>query len=381
MEGLLMGNEVYANGMELACKAGQGKSICAFPDVCFTPPQTPATPPGVPIPYPNTGMASDTSDGSKTVQISGQEVMLKDKSNFKKGTGNEAGCAPKKGVVTSTNHPPGAPSGSKAYFNAWSMDVKFESENVVRHFDITTHNHASQTGQTPPWPYTDRMAMAEGLKSCEKETAAADKACEKGTGGGFKCPDLSGLSADQKSVKMEKHSDCQRALRCMLSPKDPSKCCPGQTPHHLVPAASFTGSSVLSGKPGWGAGEPNYNAAPCICAEGFNGTAGTHGLIHAAQKKAVMDKFPGIGVTAIGDTQTQTFSDAVQQGGAAANEVFPQCSEKCINSQLRREHRKMGITAKTKVKPVAHGPKDVSKFKQLFNQIQQKLTNSIAGAP
>ncbi len=70
-----MANEVYANNMEVACKAGQGKSICAFPDVCFTPPQTPATPPGVPIPYPNTGMDSDTTDGSKTVQISGQEVM------------------------------------------------------------------------------------------------------------------------------------------------------------------------------------------------------------------------------------------------------------------------------------------------------------------
>src|SRR5947208_7261243 len=120
---------------EISCKAGQGKSICAFPDVCFTPPQTPATPPGVPIPYPNTGMDSDTTDGSKTVQISGQEVMLKNKSYFKKSTGDEAGCAPKKGVVTSKNM-------GKVYFNAWSMDVKFEGENVVRNLDITTHNHA-----------------------------------------------------------------------------------------------------------------------------------------------------------------------------------------------------------------------------------------------
>ena len=47
-----MGNEVYANSMEVSCKAAAGKSICAFPDVCFTPPTTPATPPGVPIPYP-----------------------------------------------------------------------------------------------------------------------------------------------------------------------------------------------------------------------------------------------------------------------------------------------------------------------------------------
>ena len=33
-----MGNEVYANNMEVSCKAASGKSICAFPDVCMTPP-------------------------------------------------------------------------------------------------------------------------------------------------------------------------------------------------------------------------------------------------------------------------------------------------------------------------------------------------------
>src|SRR5512139_3895303 len=98
-----MANEVYANGMELACKAGAGKTICAMPDVCFTPPENPATPPGVPVPYPNTGFASDTSDGSKTVQISGKEIMLKNKSYFKKSTGDEAGCAAKKGVISSKN--------------------------------------------------------------------------------------------------------------------------------------------------------------------------------------------------------------------------------------------------------------------------------------
>jgi len=121
--------------MEIACKASDGKSICAFPDVCFTPPQTPATPPGVPIPYPNTAMASDCSDGSSTVKIGGQEVMLKNKSKFGKSIGDEAGCAPKKGLLTSTNR-------GAAYFNMWSMNVKVEGENVVRNLDITTHNHA-----------------------------------------------------------------------------------------------------------------------------------------------------------------------------------------------------------------------------------------------
>src|SRR5262245_34198475 len=121
-----MGNSVYANGMEVSCKASGGKSICSFPDTCFTPPLTPATPPGVPIPYPNTAMASDTSDGSSTVKSGGQEVMLKDQSNFKTSMGDEAGSAPKKNMLTSKIK-------GAAYFAAWSMDVKIEGENVVRH--------------------------------------------------------------------------------------------------------------------------------------------------------------------------------------------------------------------------------------------------------
>ena len=128
-----MGNSVFANSMEISSKSMSGKSICEFPDVCFTPPQTPATPPGVPIPYPNTGMAGDTTDGSTSVKIGNEEVMLKDKSSFKKSTGDEAGSAPKKGLISSTNK-------GAVHFIAWSMDVKVEDENVVRNLDMTTHN-------------------------------------------------------------------------------------------------------------------------------------------------------------------------------------------------------------------------------------------------
>lgn len=146
-----MANKVFANMMEVSCKAASGKTICAFPDVCMTPPMTPATPPGVPIPYPNTGMASDATDGSTSVTISGKEIMLKNKSSFSKSSGDEAGSAPKKGVVTSKNM-------GKVFFNMWSMDVKVEGENVVRHLDITTHNHASMPGNSPPMPHMDGMA-------------------------------------------------------------------------------------------------------------------------------------------------------------------------------------------------------------------------------
>lgn len=139
-----MSNTVFANGREISCKTSDGRSIAAFPDVCFTPPLTPATPPGVPVPYPNTAMASNTSNGSKTVKISSKEIMLKDKSFFKTSMGDEAGSAPKKGVITSKIK-------GKAYFISWSMNVKVEGENVVRHMDLTTHNHAAKMpGNTPP---------------------------------------------------------------------------------------------------------------------------------------------------------------------------------------------------------------------------------------
>lgn len=131
-----MSCNVYANGDEIACKAGGGKVIASFPDVCLTPPPPPAGP--IPVPYPNTSFAKDMRDGSKTVKIGGQEVMLKDQSFYKSSPlGNEAATKGQgAGVVTHVIT-------GKTYFISWSMDVKFEGQNVDRHTDMTTSNHAS----------------------------------------------------------------------------------------------------------------------------------------------------------------------------------------------------------------------------------------------
>lgn len=135
---------VFANGLEISGKAVDAKTIAAFPDTCFTPPQTPATPPGVPIPYPSFGMASDTENGTGTVFIGGKTVNIKNKSDVSRTSGTEAGCAPKKGIITSKNT-------GKKYFNSWSGDVKFDGEPVIRFSDLATHNHASPGGNDPPW--------------------------------------------------------------------------------------------------------------------------------------------------------------------------------------------------------------------------------------
>ena len=84
-------NKKIANEKRIDPKAESNQSITSIPDVCETPASSDAGP--VPIPYPNTAMASDTTSGSKSVKISGKEVMLKDKSHYEKSTGDESGTS------------------------------------------------------------------------------------------------------------------------------------------------------------------------------------------------------------------------------------------------------------------------------------------------
>lgn len=57
------------------------------------------------------------------------------------------------------------------------MNVKFESKNVVRHLDLTTHNHASFPGNTPVWPYLDQATVDAGGGPCSNEVKKEKKDC------------------------------------------------------------------------------------------------------------------------------------------------------------------------------------------------------------
>jgi hypothetical protein len=152
-----MGCEVYADNDEISCKAGDGKVIAAFPDVCLSPPSPPAGP--IPVPYPDTSFSKDMQNGSKTVKIKGQEVMLKDQSFYKTSPlGDEAATnGLGAGVITHVIT-------GKTYFVAWSMDVKFEGQNVDRHTDLTTSNHASpMANAVPPMVNVAQPAMPQQL--------------------------------------------------------------------------------------------------------------------------------------------------------------------------------------------------------------------------
>jgi len=72
----------------------------------------------------------------------------------------------------------------KSYFNSWSNDVKFEGEPVVRMSDLTTNNHASPAGNSPPWPHI--AGIKPGGLNCAKILAKlelhrhGDKDCPDG---------------------------------------------------------------------------------------------------------------------------------------------------------------------------------------------------------
>jgi hypothetical protein len=112
--------------------------VMGFPDVCKTP--SPGGP--IPIPYPNIAKSQDTAQGSQTVKMDGNPIMLK-QSVFATSTGDEGGTAGG-GVVSNTIK-------GKAEFVLYSFDVKVEGKNVCRLTDIMILNKLS-TGNTPPFP-------------------------------------------------------------------------------------------------------------------------------------------------------------------------------------------------------------------------------------
>jgi len=158
-----MSGRVFANGMEVSGKASGNKSIAAMPDVCMSPPSPPVGP--IPIPYPNTATASDTTDGSKSVQIDGQEVHLKNKSSYKTSNGNQP-ATNNFGANILTHKITGAMK-----FAAWSFNVKVEGQNVVRFMDLTTHNHANPGGGA--------LTSSVAAMNAAQEVTTDEGACER----------------------------------------------------------------------------------------------------------------------------------------------------------------------------------------------------------
>jgi len=126
-----MAQTTFANSRGIAHKGSGGMST-VFPDVC----KTPAAPSPIPIPYPNIGKSSDTSQGPTTVTTDGQMPMVKG-AVYSRSSGDEAGTLG--GVVSGVNM-------NVCEYMMYSFDVKFEGNNVCRLGDPLFHNKKNIMG-------------------------------------------------------------------------------------------------------------------------------------------------------------------------------------------------------------------------------------------
>jgi Domain of unknown function (DUF4150) len=304
---------VFANSMSIACKAASGKSAAAMPDVCLSPPSPPAGP--IPIPYPNTASASDTDKGSKTVQIGGKEVMLKDQSVFKTSMGNEAATKSfGMGVVTHQIQ-------GESSFVAWSMDVKFEGENVPRHLDLMGHNEACKPDNTTPWPYLDEADLAPGGA----------------------CSNVS------KKFKLVPYKDEDDELSC--KPK---------TGHHLIPGRCMMIRTTAGGNPAYPKG-CSHDKAPCVCVNNENQHDGTHRDCHSVFDPIELAEGQRTGGTI---TYAKARDAAAKSAkGVNNNKALSEKEQGCIKTQLdnyyknclKNQDGSASLSAKLKASTEAHG--------------------------
>lgn len=175
--------DVYANGREVSGKATPNKTISALPDVCLSPPPPPAGP--VPIPYPNFGTASDTSDGCTSVFVKGKEAGKKNASKYSSIKGDEPATRSFGGSVVSHTIT------GTLKFAAYSFDVLFEGEGAERFMDLTTTNHMNPGGGASTSVARPRPPKPPSEAECKQ--MRADLAKERET--------LSGATADKRATK------------------------------------------------------------------------------------------------------------------------------------------------------------------------------------
>src|SRR5262249_39320224 len=110
-----MANTMFANGRGVGHETSGGMRA-GVPDGC----NTPSSAGPIPIPYPNIGMSSDTSNGPRSVQVDGSMAMVEG-AEYRRTSGDEAGAAG--GVISGVNMGP-------AEFMTYSFNVKLEGKGV-----------------------------------------------------------------------------------------------------------------------------------------------------------------------------------------------------------------------------------------------------------
>lgn len=161
-----MPSSTNANNLTLVHASSSGMTQW-FPDACKTP--TPGGP--IPLPYPNIAMSTDTADGSTTVKVDGNPIMLQG-SNYQMSTGDEAGSA--MGVASNKIKGKAEPVNE-------SMDVKVDGKGVFRLTDPMTHNAGSTpNGGGTPTVQPPNLAIPKTSDAC-KAVKDKKKAQAKGS--------------------------------------------------------------------------------------------------------------------------------------------------------------------------------------------------------
>ncbi len=159
------------NNMTVVHSGSSGIAM-SFPDVCKTP--TPGGP--IPIPYPNIAQSSDTADGSSTVKVDGNPIMLKS-SNFRMSSGDEAGSA--MGVVSNKIKGKATPANA-------SFDVKVDGTSVFRLSDPMQTNggsacNALNAAIAQP-PLVTMAGMSDECKKMNAKERQSDEIASKNCG-------------------------------------------------------------------------------------------------------------------------------------------------------------------------------------------------------
>ena len=200
------------------------------------------------------------------------------------------------------------------------MDVKVEGKNVDRHLDLTTNNHASMPGDTPPWPFTDSMAMA----------ADKDHPCNA-------------MGKDIKancSGAKDYSAACCNARKCLLVPYKPNSCCKGgddkqMTPHHLIPSNNFISTTGYSPDP-----------APCICLQGSSHHKGTeHGDVgcnYTVERNKWLNNPANEGKAFTRDVGCEVGAESAV-GQVNTSSGSKGCDKACLERQLKDGHNKMNL--------------------------------------
>ena len=255
------------------------------------------------------------------------------------------------------------------------MNVKFEGENVVRHLDLTTHNHASPPNGAAPMVHTATMAMgnistcAGDLKnikdSCKDDVdpcpgPLAHKVGEQRASFTATADQSRTVQAANAATSEAKSNDCVKHMRCHLRPYEPDDkkggCCPGQSPHHIPPKSMLEG--IVSGY--------NMKTALCVCLEGASQHVGSHGEHHAA-----LDYIAGKPgkLDAQGKCTLKDYNKICAQATAAQTG----CNEECIEAQLNNS-----FPESEKSKQVKHYQSD---SKQLSTETKKSIDNILSKKP